>query len=293
MFKKTNKKGELTTQQIVLLIILIVSFAVILFFIIRLNLNQETEQEVCHNSVVLRGSSVVSSDAVPLKCQRQYMCLSYDGSCEEMTNPKVVKVRTENEVYKSLAEEMATCWWIFGEGKINYVGSDVVPELYCSICSQISFDDSVKEKVFQGSNEFDKKKFYEYMANERRSDGRTYLSYLGLDGLEKHSGDFGKVNMENQYYSLMGITSDVSTLGWIGIGAGTAAALVLSPFTGPAVTIVSVVGLLTVGAGATAGALVAPVIEGSSGQQFIPPSLIEVNSQEFKDLKCETITTAS
>ena len=50
-----NKKGEMTTQQIVLLIILIASFAVILGFLFKLNFGAESEKDICHNSVVLRG----------------------------------------------------------------------------------------------------------------------------------------------------------------------------------------------------------------------------------------------
>lgn len=287
-----NKKGELTTQQIVLLIILIVSFAIILFFLIKLNLGNQSEEEVCHNSVILRGTSVVT-DAVPLECKRQYKCISYDGTCEQMTDPDVIKVKTENEVYKALAEDMANCWWMFGEGKVNYVGSELIPDHYCSICSQIAFDNSVKDNIFNGSPEFDKKKLYNYLASQKRSDGKSYLNYLNLEGFNVYSGNFGVVNLEKQQYSLTSITSDVSTWGWIGIGAVGGAALVLSPLTASGVTLVSAVGLLTIGSGATAGALVAPVIEGSSGQQYLPPSLIEVNSQEFYDLNCESITTAS
>ena len=56
------------------------------------------------------------------------------------------KVKTETEVYGILADEMADCWWMFGEGKVNYVGKDL-PEkqLYCSICSQLAFDNSLEE----------------------------------------------------------------------------------------------------------------------------------------------------
>ncbi|MDP3965981.1 MAG: hypothetical protein Q8Q04_00435 [archaeon] len=298
MFKRINKKGELTTQQIVILIILIVSFALILFFIFRLNLGRETDEEICHNSVVARGSSIIPTEALPLKCQRQYVCLSADGSCEQMTKPTIIEVKTEEEVYKALAEDMSNCWWMFGEGKVNYVGSDFVPENYCSICSQIAFDDSVNEEIFENSGNFDKKEFYSYLAEAERSDGETYLSYLNLNGFQNYPSEFGAVDLTKQHYSLMGISSDVSTWGWIGVVGGTAgvvtAGIVLLPWTGG----LSMVGALTiagsiVGGGVTGGVLVAPVIRGESGLEYIPPSLIEVNSKEFDDLNCESINTAS
>ena len=211
------KKGELTTEQIVLLIILIASFAVILFFLLKLNLGQETDTEICHNSVVTRGTSIIPTDALPLKCKKQYVCISLDGSCEAMTKPDdLIKVKTEEDVYKALAEDMADCWWMFGEGKVNYAGSEVDPKLYCSLCSQIAFDDSVKN-LFGNQDSFDKKNLYDYLAKTKRSDGQTYLGYLNLQGFEGYSGEYGEVDLTKQHYSLMGITSDVSTWGWIGL----------------------------------------------------------------------------
>ena len=62
-------------------------------------------------------SASISEDAIPLKCSRIYICISKDGTCERMTKPEVKKVKTEDEIYNILAEEMATCWWMFGEGK--------------------------------------------------------------------------------------------------------------------------------------------------------------------------------
>src|SRR3989344_8574034 len=108
-----NKIGELTTQQIVMLIILIVSFIVILLFIFFLDLGGQTDSQICHESVVMRGNSILPTDSVPLKCQTQYFCLSGDKSCEGMTNPKIEKVSSREETYHLLAEQMANCWWMY------------------------------------------------------------------------------------------------------------------------------------------------------------------------------------
>ncbi len=295
------KKGELTTQQIVVLIVLVASFAIILFFIFRLNLGQETDKEICHNSVIMRGKSILPSDTIPLKCKRQYVCISEDGSCESLTKPEVIKVKTKKEVYGALANQLAECWWMFGEGKINYVGKDILPKIYCSICSQIAFDDSVKEEIFNGKDFFDKKNLYEYMEETERSDGKTYSSYLGIGKFSKFKGNFGNISLDEYYYSLTGITSDVNTLGWV-IGIGTGAAivaggLILSPVTG-ALSLGSVIGILSVAGSATAGGIaggtiIAPIIKGSNNKQLIPSSLIKVNSPEFNALNCSSITTSS
>ena len=40
-----EKKAELTTQQIVLIVLLVISFAVVLIFIVRLNLKEVSDKE--------------------------------------------------------------------------------------------------------------------------------------------------------------------------------------------------------------------------------------------------------
>ncbi len=295
-----DNKGELTTQQIVIIIILVASFAVILFFILKLNLGGENAQNICHNSVVERGTSIVPSSAFPLDCKRQYVCLSANGNCAPMTKPIIIKVGNKTAVYQALAGQMANCWWMFGEGKINYVGSGITKNLYCSLCSQIAFDPSVY-KVFGGNTNFSMKDFYQYLSTAKMSSGQTYADYMGLTGITSYSGNLGTVDMTKEYYSLMGITNKISTLGWIGVGAAAAGvvatALVLSPVTG-GLSLGSLLGVLTVAGSATAGGVlggvfVAPVVEGASGNQYIPPSLIQVNSAQFTALNCSEITTAS
>ena len=231
------KKGELTTQQIVILIVLIASFAVILFFIFRLNIGQETEDEICHNSVVTRGKSILPTDTFPLKCKRSYVCLSSDGTCEKMVKPDLRKVQTEEEVYEVLADELADCWWMFGEGKINYAGSDLTSELYCSICSQIAFDDSIKE-VF-GGDSFSEEFFQNYLLSKEVHKGETYAEYFGTKELiEYYQGDYKQIKLDNQYYAMMGISGDVSALGWAVAGGIVAAAIAFSPV-GPVAGIVT------------------------------------------------------
>jgi hypothetical protein len=270
-------KGELTTQQIVMLIIVITSFAVVLFFLFRLNLGRIGDKEICHNSVIMRGSSAVLQGVTPLNCRTSYVCLSEDGTCEEMTNPDIKKVKTDEEVYEVLADEMADCWWMFGEGKVNYIGKEVKPSLHCSICSQITFDNSL-EKIFDGK-EFEKRKLYEYLEDKEMSGKKiSYLSYLFGTNLlsEVNLGEFGKINFENNYYVIMGISSDISSLEYL--GGGGILGLVLG---GPIGAIIGGVG----------GKIVSLVVEGVSGDDYIIPTIIEVNSEDYNALKCEDVKT--
>lgn len=301
----SNKRGEMTTEQIVVLIILIASFAVILFFLLKADLFGQSSDDICHNSVVARGNidriSGTAADSIPLDCQRDYVCLTADKSCEEMQKPDLVKVKTKDDVYKALADEMADCWWMFGEGKIDYTGTDFVSNMYCSICDQVKFDDSVKE-IFP-NEEFDKKELYDYLSTHNISEDQTYAEYMfntnNLVGLFGSEG-FGTVNLNKSYYVLLGATSDISTLGWATVGAAVAAGgAVFTVVTGGTgwgvvgvVSVATSAGVGGVAAGTTAH-FVAPVIEDYFGRPRIPPSLIEVGSKEYDALKCERISTKS
>ena len=58
-----NKRGELTTQQIIMITIIIISFVVLLYFLFRLNPGETSSKQVCYNSVVLadKGEGLVGS----------------------------------------------------------------------------------------------------------------------------------------------------------------------------------------------------------------------------------------
>ncbi|MCL5018226.1 MAG: hypothetical protein M1416_00455 [Candidatus Pacearchaeota archaeon] len=285
-----NKKGDITTQQIVLLIILIASFAVVLFFIFRLNLGATTEKEVCHNSVLTRGSNVVPGESIPLNCKTSYLCFTEDGSCEKMSGSfDVKKVTSDTETYDILANEMADCWWMFGEGKVNYLGEELLPKLYCSICSQITFDDSMGQ-IFE-DNKISQNAFYNYLATTEISEGKSYLEYLnGLknsqaieETLLTNQSAFGEIDFNKHYSITMGVYSKISVGQWAAAGAGIATlALAVAGVAIPVIIVVAVVG----GVG---GHFIGTTVIGESGQQYYTPSIIATDDYDL--LNCESIKT--
>ena len=300
-----KKKGEMATEQIVLLIILIASFAILLFFLVKLNLGKQTDQEICHNSVITRGNSVIPKDSVPLKCQREYVCLTTGGDCKKMTDPSIKKVSSKEEVYNALSENLANCWWMFGEGKINYVRDEAFSNLYCSICSQVAFDDSLV-KIFP-NGQIDQDELYNYMETNNYSNSNTYFEYLYGRGstygairqqLQSQGVTFKPIDFSKQYYSMMGITSDVSTLGWVAgaaiLGGGLVLGIAMLPIGATAWGVSTLAGVAYFGGGATAGGTIAGLfVTGESGDDYLSPSIIEANSPEFKSLDCKSITTLS
>jgi len=182
----TNKRGEITTAQIVTIIVLIVSFIVILFFFFRLNLGATTNSEICHNSVVLKARSVgISGD---LKCKTSYVCISAGGTCADMNPTETVPVNSNNEdeIMKALAEQMSDCWWMFGEGELNYGTTGFFGSGGCALCSVVAFDEKVSGNAITYSE------FYDYLANTKKDETQTYLTYLyGVSDLNSISQSEG------------------------------------------------------------------------------------------------------
>jgi hypothetical protein len=307
-------KGEITTQQIVLLIILLVSFVVILFLLFRLDLGRESDIEICHNSVVMKGTPGLPADSTSLKCSREYICITKDGSCEGMTKPEIIKAKTKEEVYNILAEEMANCWWKFGEGKVDYIGKDFfIRDNYCSVWSQVAFDNSIKE--IQGLEEqISKDEFYNYLALTPVPDkGVNYAEYLfrtnnvnelksqkliGEDGTETIVGTFGNINLDKPQFILMGITSEVTGRGWKIAAAGVVATVGFF-IPGPGWTWSgAIIGTLIVGVGEVTKGIqpeIGAIIIPGDGvkNSFMAPTIQEANSDSLKKLNCyDIITTA-
>lgn len=173
------KRGEITTQQIVTLIILIVSFIVILYFLFFLDFSKTTQQEVCRNSVILKSKS--SGLASSLDCKTEYVCVSGEEDCENFNSDSTIKVDATNktQIMRAVADKMAECWWMFGEGKVNY-GNKGGTSVKYAICSIIKFDSSVQENF----DEISYPDFYEFLS-KNKNDGGVYLKYLyGVYGVE-------------------------------------------------------------------------------------------------------------
>ena len=169
-----NKKGELTTKQLVTMIILIVSFVIVLFLLFRLNLGETSNKEICRNSVVLKSQSALISGS--LNCRTNYLCISGGGDCEEIPVTSKIEVNSKNseEIMKSLADEMSDCWWVFGEGKVDYADAGSFERLVCSICSIVEFD----EKVNEETSEISYLEFYDYLRRTQKKGSQSYLNYL-------------------------------------------------------------------------------------------------------------------
>lgn len=228
--------------------------------------------------------------------------MTKDGSCESMTGPEIEKVEVKEDVYNVLAKEMASCWWMFGEGRLDYVGDDLIPARYCSICSQLAFDDSVSEIFPDG---FEKKELYDYMAVQNMPDkDYSYLEYLigtrevsQLGAGPDQGSRFGFMDLNKRHYVIMGIDSNFD---WVKAGAIAGEIIGAVSIRIPLGSAGSKAGALLrgvlhmnslAGLGALGGLYVGNMVEGESGNNYLSPTIVEVNSKTFEGLKCKDVST--
>ncbi|HEB46896.1 MAG TPA: hypothetical protein ENI22_00310 [Candidatus Pacearchaeota archaeon] len=167
-----NRRGELTTKHLVTIMVLIVSFIIVLFLLFRLNLGETTDDEICRNSVMLRGQSKLVSG--PIDCRTNYLCVSGGGECEGKSPKLSVNPNSKNEVMKAIADEMSSCWFKFGEGEVNYGGGFISTSVHCGICSIIEFDENIQENF----PTITYSEFYEFLQTNKKEATQSYLDYL-------------------------------------------------------------------------------------------------------------------
>lgn len=299
-----KKRGELTTTQIVSIILLIAAFVILLIFLFRLNIQEGNEKQVCQSSVMARASPIIPDDVVPLQCKTTYVCISNDkGKCEaSLSNPSVTyKIKTQEQAYQIIADEFADCWWMFGEGQVNYAGKDTIPKLYCSLCSQIVFDKSMIN-IFP-NEKFSQREIYNYMTKINISDKQTYSEYIyGTNDLKEISGDlaFDDIKIKERYYIGTGMSSEFGGTE-VDIAGGVAGfALSFVPvLKGANVVSKILVGTiksnrLTIAGGAGVGThYLASIISKMIGTQHVAPFIMQLDSEEFKALECKELATSS
>ena len=135
-----NKKGELTSKQLITIIILIISFAIIVAFFFMLGLKSSIDKESCRNSAVMRGIPF-GNWVVTLKCKTQDICFSRGGDCDSKAKDLVtIDVKDNNKLSEEMDNLINECWWMMGEGKVDYGGKGS-----CAICHRVYFDDKIKE----------------------------------------------------------------------------------------------------------------------------------------------------
>ena len=190
-----NKRGELTSSQIIGLVLAIVGLVIVLLFFTVIDFSEGTDDEICRLSVLTRATASSSIEGgggfVPLKCKTDKICLTDGkGECADSfagEDPLVVKLKGSDEekirkIEEVSANEMFDCWSIMGEGKLDLFSNikssyGINPaDSTCVICSRVAVDKGVNVTVL---NEIDINKYMR--DNQVPGSSKTYLQTLGGD----------------------------------------------------------------------------------------------------------------
>lgn len=193
-----DKRGDISIGFIVGVVISLLGFVILLLIYYQLNWTGSINREVCHQSVIFRGTlPSFTKDYVPLKCETAKICITGKpfgrGDCEEFKNEKsVVTIRVSNsdkgvdQIQKVYAGEILDCWSTLGEGKISLfssalAGAGLPKSVYssCVVCSRVAVDKASLDGV-----NFNNIDLYRYMNTRLVPDRQqTYFEYMSGDGV--------------------------------------------------------------------------------------------------------------
>lgn len=210
-----NKRG-LETQVLVTTMITIISLIVIGVALAKITgvIPESINKETCHSSVLARGIDIkgleIGKFVSSLKCKTEYKCLTMGGDCPK--GYEKINVLNEEEIKNELAGSMYGCWWMLGEGKVQFWDESNMKSFgfgmatsTCSICSIIKFDNKIKSKNYSLD-------MVSYMANNKiPGKNITYLEYFSNQrGVKLEAGANVPTLDTNEDYAILfsGIRGD-------------------------------------------------------------------------------------
>ncbi len=301
MIKRTEKKGELTNEQIIAIVILVVGFAVILyFFFYRGAIGQEPDRQTCHLSVIERGSlpnTAGIKDLPPLKCSTRKICVTDKligkGNCSDELGSTYDTVRVSsskdkigNEINQFVADEQAACWNTMGAGNAQLFTRDTFTKKRCIVCSRISFDGSIQKNlpVVDGLGKF---MISKYVPNSNI----TYWNYLS-GGIVPEQYNSRYDNFTTSEKAILYMESDTSNFAdWIP-RSGFAAGCIIGGVKGAVVGVIG--GAIGCIAGGTVGTLAGGATEVEiksliGYKPYVSEHVLIDYGENMKDLGCDSL----
>jgi hypothetical protein len=180
-----GKKGSEKYYILMSLILGIIVLALSLWFIFNEYFNEdELDWEVCRQSIILRASlpeaDLLSLEtdlkgAFPLKCKTEVVTI-------DSVEPEVV--------YDKISRAVASGWYMFGEGKFDFVHRNFLKEnYYCLAFARIHYTpEAIKEfndLLDEGNStslkeNFDGDFYYYYLGTKVPGSSKTYSEYLPI-----------------------------------------------------------------------------------------------------------------
>lgn len=264
----SSKKG-IAAEQLVVIVLVIAAFMLIAGVVTRFMSNADDKQaeNLCRDSIAVRAATSISIDGTFIHGEAKLspvLCKTID---------KKVSGDRE-EIKQQIANSMARCWWMFGEGKYEQIldNGAMAPAFFnldqsendCFVCSTAPINEDSFEPITT-------QEFYRYLSTTKipTVKDKTYLEYI-----QQHGGPGAIQLLENieprKAYgiSFLAKNKDLEGTFWGGVGKTAAGAV-----------IVVGAGLLSVACTAT---VVCPIIIGATAV-----SGVLVGAAGYADLKVQ------
>jgi hypothetical protein len=174
--KKSMSAGFLVSMIIVLLAFVLIAGTVMRFL---QPLDEKEAEALCHQSVALRTTIAIGDNDGGIKIA-PLLCKTID---KKIKPEGKTKKQREEFIMKQVAEKMATCWWMFGEG--NYPGdifanvpAMVTRESHCFMCSTLVIENDEKFSDIKISGQ----EFRNYLIKTKYNKKLSYMDYFQFGG---------------------------------------------------------------------------------------------------------------
>lgn len=287
MIKMMLKNKKALEAEVLIGIIITIAVAAVIFFFLRgLSWKGTIDKEACHQSVIMRslpaGIGEAMKRSIPLKCKTEDILINFE---EE----ELVKQRIATAVYD--------CWWMLGEGKLDFFARPWGPsEVNCVICSTISFSDATKSRYKKISG------FADYLKeNKPVGKDKTYFELFNvIETFSDNDFENQAIQTEKDYAVLFSLTEKsrfalisyeaAGCLMSFAIGAKVGAATAAIPIIGIYLAPVAGVTTFVAGCGSSIWGAKGTDKWVTGGETYVSAlNLIPYTEEGIKELKCNKI----
>ena len=194
-----DKKGDYMYGILLYLILGVLVLVISIFFIYQeFWVGDEGSKEVCWQSIQLRAplpDSGLGADELEFKSSFPLKCKTMVVEVSE------ADVRNVEVAQEKIAESMAECWNLYGNGDLNVFPAKFFKSSVCVPCARIHFTDEAKKYARDNKVEINIKDALDLKMKE----GFTYYSYLQDSGKSFSALNFGNAvpfNLNGEDFSV-------------------------------------------------------------------------------------------
>jgi hypothetical protein len=212
VYLKSKNKKAIQRDILMAMVLGILVLTIITYFIFyEYFAENDLSLESCRQSIVLRQSAPNTDfltlsvadfkSKFPLKCK---------------TNVEVIDFENKSKAEKLIAENLARCWYLFGEGRYTLFPIETYSmQSYCVPCTRVHFDEKVIDFYKKTENQIDVLEGLDQRLEDSSITAKEYLknAFKASNGVNWIVFDVGTESQEFEISGDKFILDDVSTDG--------------------------------------------------------------------------------